>query len=163
MGEGPDCLVIGTFSGAMTVGMMGHLLCDMMEAEVLDAIVSTGALMAHGFVQNAGLSHFRYEERMDDNELYEKGYIDPELTRGVDLKFGNAQALVELTWRTAMRSGIGDDIAEGGINFATKYKAPELFMGVRGLAYPPTIQGRSRATVWATPHRTGGAATSELT
>jgi deoxyhypusine synthase len=74
MAEDPECLVIGTFSGAMTVGMMGHLLCDMIEAGVLDAIVSTGAMMAHGFVQTAGLSHFRYEERMDDTELYEKGY-----------------------------------------------------------------------------------------
>lgn len=69
-------------------------------------------------------------------DLYEKGYIDPELTRGLDLKFGTTQALVELTWRTALRSGIGDDIAEGGVRFATKYKAPELFMGVRGQGLP---------------------------
>jgi len=69
-------------------------------------------------------------------ELYEKGYIDSELTRGLDLKFGNPQALVELTWRTAYRSGLGDDIAEGGVKFATKYKAPELFMGVRGQGLP---------------------------
>ncbi len=74
MAEDPDALVIGTFSGAMTVGMQGHLLCDLMEAGVLDAIVSTGALMAHGFVQAAGLSHFKYDPRMDDVELYEKGY-----------------------------------------------------------------------------------------
>ncbi|KON29788.1 aldehyde:ferredoxin oxidoreductase [miscellaneous Crenarchaeota group-15 archaeon DG-45] len=69
-------------------------------------------------------------------ELYEKGYIEPELTRGLDLKFGTPQALIELTWRTAIRSGIGDDIAEGGVKFATKYRAPELFMGVRGQGLP---------------------------
>ncbi len=90
-------------------------------------------------------------------ELYEKGYMDPELTRGLDLKFGNPQALVELTWRTAMRSGIGDDIAEGGINFATKYKAPELFMGVRGQglpAYDPRVfQGHGLG--YATSNRGG--------
>ncbi|HMB70455.1 MAG TPA: deoxyhypusine synthase family protein [bacterium] len=74
MAEDPDCFVVGTLSGAMTVGMMGHLLCDLMEARVLDAVVSTGALMAHGFVQAAGLSHYRYDPRMDDTELYEKGY-----------------------------------------------------------------------------------------
>ena len=74
MAEDPDCLVIGTFSGAMTVAMMGHLLTDMIEAGILDAVVSTGALMAHGFVQTAGLSHYKYDERMDDEELYEKGY-----------------------------------------------------------------------------------------
>jgi aldehyde:ferredoxin oxidoreductase len=69
-------------------------------------------------------------------ELYEKGYIDPKLTRGLDLTFGNPQALVELTWRTAVRSGLGDDLAEGGVSFATKYKAPELFMGARGQGFP---------------------------
>jgi deoxyhypusine synthase len=74
MAEDPDCLVVATLSGAMTVGMMGHLLCDMMEAGMLDAVISTGALMAHGFVQTAGMTHFKYDPRMDDTELYEKGY-----------------------------------------------------------------------------------------
>lgn len=69
-------------------------------------------------------------------ELYEKGYITPEVTRGLDLKFGNPQALIELTWRTAYRSGLGDDIAEGGEKLAAKYNAPELFMGVRGQGLP---------------------------
>lgn len=74
MAEDPDCLVVGTFSGAMTVGMMGHLLCDMMEARLLDVVVSTGALMAHGFVQAAGMKHYKYDPRMNDAELYERGY-----------------------------------------------------------------------------------------
>jgi len=74
MVEDPDCLVVGTFSGAMTVGMMGHLLTDMLDAGMLDAVVSTGALMAHGFVQSAGMTHFKYHPRMNDQELYEKGY-----------------------------------------------------------------------------------------
>jgi deoxyhypusine synthase len=30
--------------------------------------------MAHGFVQTAGMTHFKYDPRMDDEELYEKGY-----------------------------------------------------------------------------------------
>jgi len=69
-------------------------------------------------------------------EMYEKGFIPAELTRGLDLTFGNPQALVELTWRTAVRSGLGDDLAEGGVSFATKFKAPELFMGARGQGFP---------------------------
>lgn len=69
-------------------------------------------------------------------ELYEKGYMEEEATRGVDLKFGNEQAIVEMTWRTAYRSGLGDDIAEGGVALAKKYKAPELFMGVKGQGLP---------------------------
>jgi deoxyhypusine synthase len=74
MAEDPDCLVVGTFSGAMTVAMMGHLLCDMIEAGLLDVVVSTGALMAHGFVQTAGLTHYKWDPSMDDVELYAKGY-----------------------------------------------------------------------------------------
>lgn len=72
--EDEDCLVIGTFSGAMTVGMMGHVLTDMIDDGMLDAVVSTGALMAHGFVQTAGLTHFKYDPSMNDDELYAKGY-----------------------------------------------------------------------------------------
>jgi deoxyhypusine synthase len=30
--------------------------------------------MAHGLVEGVGRSHFRYDERMDDTELYEAGY-----------------------------------------------------------------------------------------
>jgi deoxyhypusine synthase len=70
----PECLVVGTFSGAMTVAKMGLVICDMIDHGMLDAIVSTGALMAHGFVEAAGYEHFKYREGMDDVELYEKGY-----------------------------------------------------------------------------------------
>lgn len=69
-------------------------------------------------------------------ELYEKGYIEEEATRGLDLKFGNEQAIIEMTWRTALRSGLGDDIAEGGVALANKYKAPGLFMGAKGQGLP---------------------------
>jgi len=69
-------------------------------------------------------------------ELYEKGYIKPEQTRGVDLKFGNVEAIVELTWRTAYRSGLGDDLAEGAKRLAKKYDAPELSMDVKGQELP---------------------------
>jgi len=41
---------------------------------VVNAIVSTGALMAHGLVEATGHSHFRYDPRMDDKTLFEAGY-----------------------------------------------------------------------------------------
>ena len=53
-----DCLVIGTFSGAMTVAKQGLVLCDMIERGMLDVVVSTGALMAHGLVEATGMRHF---------------------------------------------------------------------------------------------------------
>ena len=70
----PDCLVVCTLSGAMTIAKMGLVLCDMVEQGWIQSIVSTGALMAHGFVEATGRSHFKYDPSMSDQELYEKGY-----------------------------------------------------------------------------------------
>ena len=74
MATDPDCFVVGTFSGAMTVAKMGLLICDMIDKGMLNAIVSTGALMTHGFVESVGMRHFKYNSKMDDAELYDKGY-----------------------------------------------------------------------------------------
>src|SRR5208282_119512 len=69
-----DCFVVMTLSGAMTVGKMGLVFCDLVESGVVRAIVSTGALMAHGLVEATGHSHFRYNPKMDDRELFKAGY-----------------------------------------------------------------------------------------
>jgi deoxyhypusine synthase len=54
---------------------MGLVFCDLIESGIVKAIVSTGALMAHGLVEATGLSHFRYDpSKMDDNELFMAGY-----------------------------------------------------------------------------------------
>src|SRR5579862_3712177 len=74
MARDKDCFVVLTLSGAMTVGKMGLVFCDLVESGVVKAIVSTGALMAHGLVEATGRSHFRYDPRMDDNELFFAGY-----------------------------------------------------------------------------------------
>jgi deoxyhypusine synthase len=70
----PDCLVVGTFSGAMTVAKMGKIICDMIDRGMLDVIVSTGALVTHGLTEAAGLTHYKHEPGMNDAELFEKGY-----------------------------------------------------------------------------------------
>jgi deoxyhypusine synthase len=70
----PDCFVVGTFSGAMTVAKMGLVLCDMIEQGMLHVVISTGALMAHGFVEASGRTHFKYNPAMDDRTLYYQGY-----------------------------------------------------------------------------------------
>ena len=75
MARDKDCFVVMTLSGALTVGKMGLVFCDLIESGVVNAIVSTGALMAHGLVEATGLSHFRYDpSKMDDRELFEAGY-----------------------------------------------------------------------------------------
>jgi deoxyhypusine synthase len=75
MARDKECFVVMTLSGALTVGKMGLVFCDLIESGVVHAIVSTGALMAHGLVEATGLSHFRYDpSKMDDRELFQAGY-----------------------------------------------------------------------------------------
>jgi deoxyhypusine synthase len=74
MARDADCFVVLTLAGALTVGKMGLIFCDLVEAGIVNAIVSTGALMAHGLVEATGRSHFRYDERMDDRTLFHAGY-----------------------------------------------------------------------------------------
>jgi deoxyhypusine synthase len=74
MARDKDCFVVMTLAGALTVGKMGLIFCDLVEAGIVKAIVSTGALMAHGLVEATGRSHFRYNPAMDDRELFHAGY-----------------------------------------------------------------------------------------
>jgi deoxyhypusine synthase len=75
MARDKDCFVVMTLSGALTVGKMGLIFCDLIESGVVKAIVSTGALMAHGLVEATGRSHFRYDpSKMDDQQLFQAGY-----------------------------------------------------------------------------------------
>jgi deoxyhypusine synthase len=74
MARDKDCFIVMTLSGALTVGKMGLVFCDLVDSGVVRAIVSTGALMAHGLVEATGRSHFRYDPRMGDTELFEAGY-----------------------------------------------------------------------------------------
>ena len=48
MARDKDCFIVLTLSGALTVGKMGLVFCDLVESGIVKAIVSTGALMAHG-------------------------------------------------------------------------------------------------------------------
>ena len=77
-------------------------------------------------------------------ELFEKGLINRE-TSGTDLRFGNADAMVELVRMTAYREGFGDKLAEGSYRLAESYGHPELSMSVKKQempAYDPrAIQG----------------------
>jgi deoxyhypusine synthase len=70
----PDCFTVLTLSGAMTVAKMGLVICEMIERGYVGALISTGALMAHGLIEGTGHHHFRYKHGMDDKQLYEMGY-----------------------------------------------------------------------------------------
>ena len=74
MARDKDCFVVMTLAGAMTVAKQGLVICDLIDHGIVKAIVSTGALMAHGLVEATGQSHYRYNPAMNDEELYEAGY-----------------------------------------------------------------------------------------
>ncbi|MFI5183527.1 MAG: deoxyhypusine synthase family protein [Vicinamibacteria bacterium] len=69
-----DCKVVLTLSGAMTIAKMGKVIAKMVDTGMVQAIVSTGALMAHGLSEAVGLTHYRHDPRISDEELFEKGY-----------------------------------------------------------------------------------------
>ncbi len=64
-------------------------------------------------------------------ELFERGVID-EKEVGRSLRFGEADALVEFTEKTALRQGFGDKLAQGSLRLATAYGHPELAMVSKG-------------------------------
>ena len=74
MVQDPGCKVVLTLSGAMTIAKMGKVIAKMIDSGMVHAVVSTGALMAHGLSEAVGLVHYRHDPRMSDEELFEKGY-----------------------------------------------------------------------------------------
>jgi deoxyhypusine synthase len=69
MARDKNCVRFLTVSGAMTVGKMDLVICDMIESGLIHAISSTGALMAHGLVSSIGLKHYKYNPKVNDTEL----------------------------------------------------------------------------------------------
>lgn len=71
-------------------------------------------------------------------ECYEKGILTREDTGGLDLRFGNGAAMVELTQMIAERRGLGDVLAEGPVHAAEKIggDAHLYNIHVKGQAFP---------------------------
>jgi deoxyhypusine synthase len=74
MARDQDCFVVMTLAGAMTVAKQGLIVTELIDRGIVNAIVSTGALMAHGLVEATGRAHFRANPEVSDEELYEQGY-----------------------------------------------------------------------------------------
>jgi deoxyhypusine synthase len=74
MAEDPECTIVVTLSGAMTVAKMGRVLCEMIEHGLAHVIVSTGAIMAHGLSEAIGGVHYKCDPKIPDKVLFERGY-----------------------------------------------------------------------------------------
>lgn len=69
-------------------------------------------------------------------ECHEKGVLDRGGLDGVDLRFGNERAMVEMIWRIAAREGMGDILAEGAFRAAQKLGGSEWVVHSKGMDYP---------------------------
>ncbi|MFQ6104636.1 MAG: aldehyde ferredoxin oxidoreductase family protein [Candidatus Glassbacteria bacterium] len=69
-------------------------------------------------------------------ELFEEGIITKEDTGGLELRFGNTEALLEITHQTAQREGFGDVLAEGvrGAMARLPEEAARYCIHVKGLS-----------------------------
>ena len=69
-------------------------------------------------------------------ELFENGDITLEDTGGIELRFGNAKALVQAIEAIVSGEGFGADLGLGSKRLCEKYGNPDLSMSVKGLEFP---------------------------
>ncbi len=69
-------------------------------------------------------------------ELFEEGVISTSQTGGIELTFGNAEALCALAELTGKGEGFGAEIGLGSKLLCEKHGRPELSMSVKGQEFP---------------------------
>jgi aldehyde:ferredoxin oxidoreductase len=69
-------------------------------------------------------------------ELYETGVINDEITGGLQLKFGSAEALSQAVELTGKAEGFGKELGLGSARLTAKYGKPELSMTVKSQEFP---------------------------
>jgi len=86
-------------------------------------------------------------------DCYERGILTKEDTGGIDLRFGNAGAMVEMVGMIAERKGLGDLLAEGSYRAAQKIGrgAEDLAVHCKGQDFPAHVPQakRSLALIYA--------------
>jgi len=92
-----DCKVVLTLSGAMTVAKQGRIICEMIDRGLVDCVISTGALMAHGLTESIGLTHYRYDNTKSDETLFEQGYNRIYDTLEMEANLNDVERLVRQT------------------------------------------------------------------
>lgn len=115
----PEYETIGAFGGQCGVSDFGAIIAanQICDEEGIDTM-STGTLIAFAM------------------ECFERGLLSKEISGGLDLRFGNGEAMVEMVRRIARREGLGNLLAAGFLRI--KEVRPELeyyMMHVKGLAF----------------------------
>lgn len=116
-GEGPEYESLGSLTSRvgnrdLNIALKANDLCNKLG---IDAI-STGECIAWAM------------------ELYEKGLLEKQDTDGLDLSWGNGEAILTLINKIARREGFGDVLADGSKSAAEKLnRGHEVTMQVKGL------------------------------
>lgn len=126
--EGPEYTSQGAFGGEVgctsknTVFVCNHLV----NAYGMDTL-ETGSMMAWAM------------------ELYEKGILTQKDTDGLDLTWGNDEAVIELVHKIAKREGIGDILADGPLTAAKRIgkDSAKYLVQVKGMS---NLHSDERAT-----------------
>ena len=134
-----ECKVVLTLSGAMTIAKMGKVISKMVDTGMVQAIVSTGALMAHGLSEAVGMVHYRHDPRMSDEELFDRGYnrvydtlemetnlnyVEEFSSRAMDALGGEAELSSEIVCRALGKVLAKDPQGHGVLRSAYVQKVP---------------------------------------
>lgn len=117
-GEGPEYETISSLGTACGLDNLAGLLkanyrCNELGMDTISAGLTIAAAM----------------------EMYEKGIITDEQT-GMPLRFGDADAVIEMVNRMGYRQGFGDVLAEGSYRLAERYDHPEMSVTARKQEFP---------------------------
>jgi aldehyde:ferredoxin oxidoreductase len=79
-------------------------------------------------------------------ECFERGLLNEEHTGGLELRFGNVQAMTTLVEQIAHRQGFGDVLAEGSLRAARRIdqETERYAVQVKGQEVPPSYDPRTR-------------------
>jgi deoxyhypusine synthase len=67
--ENPDWGVVLTVSGALTIAKMGQIFAALISRSIVDAVVTTGAVVTHSLVEELGMTHYKVPTNISDEEL----------------------------------------------------------------------------------------------
>lgn len=104
----PQCGLILTISGALTIAKLGRVFGSLISRSIVQAVITTGAVVTHSLVEEIGMAHYEAPENLSDEQLYKLNLnrihdsIEPE---------SNLNALEELAFRSY--SGLDSKVTYG--------------------------------------------------
>jgi len=116
-GEGPEYESLGSFTSRLgnpdiELALAANDLCNQLGIDILSTVGAIGWAM----------------------ELYENGKLSQEETGGLELSWGNKEAIITLIHQISKREGFGDILADGAFKAAEKLgKGQEYVMAVKGM------------------------------